>query len=43
MTLQGLIQEAQRLSWREQFHLAPRLLQWAETKMQAQSEIQPPK
>lgn len=32
MTLQELMQEAQRLSWQEQFHLATRLLQWAETK-----------
>ncbi|ASC70943.1 hypothetical protein XM38_018920 [Halomicronema hongdechloris C2206] len=33
MTLQELMQEAQRLSWQEQFHLAARLLQWAEAKM----------
>ena len=38
MTLQELIQEAQRLSWQEQFHLATRLLQWAEAKMQVQTE-----
>ena len=33
MTLQELMQAAQRLSWQEQFHLATRLLQWAEAKM----------
>jgi hypothetical protein len=33
MTLQELMQEAQRLSWQEQFHLAARLLQWAEEKI----------
>jgi len=33
MTLQELMQEAQRLSWQDQFHLAARLLQWAEAKM----------
>jgi hypothetical protein len=36
MTLQELIQEAQHLSWQEQFHLATRLLQWAEAKMPTQ-------
>lgn len=40
MTLQELIQEAQRLSWQEQFHLATRLLQGVEAKMQSQSEPQ---
>ncbi|MBE9136491.1 toxin-antitoxin system, antitoxin component, Xre family protein [Nodosilinea sp. LEGE 07088] len=39
MTLQELIQEAQHLSWQEQFHLAARLLQWAEVKMSAQEDI----
>ncbi len=39
MTLQELIQEAQRLSWQEQFHLATRLLQWAEAKMTRQEGI----
>ena len=34
MTLQELIREAQRLSWQEQFHLATRLLQWVEAKVQ---------
>jgi hypothetical protein len=38
MTLQELMQEAQRLSWQEQFHLAARLLQWAEAKMPDQLE-----
>ena len=33
MTLQELMQAAQDLSWQEQFHLAARLLQWAEAKM----------
>ncbi|MGF1569156.1 MAG: hypothetical protein ACFCVD_13985 [Nodosilinea sp.] len=33
---QELIQEAQHLSWQEQFHLAARLLQWAEAKMPPQ-------
>ena len=33
MTLQELMQAAQRLSWQEQFHLAARLLEWAEAKM----------
>lgn len=33
MMLQELMQEAQHLSWQEQFHLATRLLQWAEAKM----------
>ena len=41
MTLQELIQEAQRLSWQEQLHLATRLLQWAEAKMQAHNDVQP--
>ena len=41
MTLQELIQEAQRLSWQEQFHLAARLLQWAEAKMQPEGKTQP--
>ena len=36
MTLRKLIQEAQHLSWQEQFHLATRLLQWAEAKMPTQ-------
>ncbi|WP_204137801.1 hypothetical protein [Halomicronema sp. CCY15110] len=40
MTLQELIQEAQRLSWQEQLHLATRLLQWAETKMPTQHDSQ---
>ncbi|ASC74134.1 hypothetical protein XM38_051090 [Halomicronema hongdechloris C2206] len=40
MTLQELIQEAQRLSWQEQFHLATRLLQWVEAKMPVQFESQ---
>jgi hypothetical protein len=43
MTLQELIQEAQRLSWQEQFHLATRLLQWAEAKMPAQVEAASPR
>ncbi|MGG6242242.1 hypothetical protein ACQ4N7_26810 [Nodosilinea sp. AN01ver1] len=38
MTLQELMQEAQRLSWQEQFHLATRLLQWAEAKMPGQQQ-----
>lgn len=38
MTLQELMQAAQRLSWQEQFHLAVRLLQWAEAKMPEQLE-----
>lgn len=38
MTLQELMQEAQRLSWQEQLHLATRLLQWAEAKMPEQLE-----
>ena len=38
MTLQELMQEAQRLSWQEQFHLATQLLQWAEAKMPGQFE-----
>jgi hypothetical protein len=29
MTLQELVQGAQRLIWQEQFHLATWLLQWA--------------
>jgi hypothetical protein len=37
MTLQDLMKEAQSLSWQEQFHLAVRLLQWAEAKMQIQT------
>ena len=37
MTLQDLMKEAQSLSWQEQFHLAARLLQWAEAKMEAQT------
>lgn len=41
MTLQELIQEAQRLSWQEQLHLATRLLQWAEAKMQTHNDVQP--
>ncbi|MEO0984231.1 MAG: hypothetical protein AAFY20_01635 [Cyanobacteria bacterium J06639_14] len=41
MTLQELIQEAQHLSWQEQFHLATRLLQWAEAKMPEQEDVQP--
>ncbi len=36
MTLQDLIQEAQQLTWQEQFQLATRLLQWVEAKMQVQ-------
>ena len=36
MTLQELMPEAHRLSWQEQFHLAARLLQWAEAKMPEQ-------
>ena len=39
MTLQELMQEAQRLSWQEQFHLAARLLQWAEAKMPEPLEL----
>jgi hypothetical protein len=39
MTLQELIEEAQHLSWQEQFHLAARLLQWAEAKMPIQEDI----
>lgn len=42
MTLQELIQEAQHLSWQEQFHLAARLLQWAEAKMPTQEDIGQP-
>jgi hypothetical protein len=42
MTLQELIQEAQHLSWQEQFHLAARLLQWAEAKMPTQADIEQP-
>jgi hypothetical protein len=42
MTLQELMQEAQRLSWQEQFHLAARLLQWAEEKMPEPLESQLP-
>lgn len=42
MTLQELIQEAQRLSWQEQLHLATRLLQWAEAKMQTQDNVRSP-
>ena len=42
MTLQELIQEAQHLSWQEQFHLAARLLQWAEAKMPTQGDIGQP-
>ena len=38
MTLQELMQAAQRLSWQEQFHLAARLLEWAEAKMPEQLE-----
>lgn len=38
MTPQELMQEAQHLSWQEQFHLATRLLQWAEAKMSEQLE-----
>ncbi|RZM82298.1 hypothetical protein [Leptolyngbya iicbica] len=38
MTLQELIQEARRLSWQEQLHLATQLLQWAEAKIPAQSD-----
>ncbi|MEM7063286.1 MAG: hypothetical protein AAF572_08980 [Cyanobacteria bacterium P01_B01_bin.77] len=41
MTLQELIKEAQRLSWQEQFHLAARLLQWAEAKMHLPVKTQP--
>ncbi len=41
MTLQELIQEARRLSWQEQFHLATRLLQWAEANMPDQATVQP--
>ncbi len=41
MTLQALIQAAQHLSWQEQFHLAARLLQWAEAKMPVQENDQP--
>ena len=41
MTLQELIQEAQRLSWQEQFHLVTRLLQSAAAKLQPQGKIQP--
>lgn len=40
MTLQELVQTAQDLSWQEQFHLATRLLQWAEAKMPEQGEPQ---
>jgi hypothetical protein len=36
MTLQDLIQEAQQLTWQEQFQLATRLLQWVEAEMQTQ-------
>jgi len=36
MPLQDLIQEAQHLTWQEQFQLATRLLKWVETKMQTQ-------
>lgn len=39
MTLQDLMKEAQNLSWQEQFHLATRLLQWAEAKMPDQTTV----
>jgi hypothetical protein len=33
MTLQEILEAAKNLSWQEQFHLATRLLQWAEDQM----------
>jgi len=38
VTLQELIQEARRLSWQEQLHLATQLLQWVEAKKPAHPE-----
>lgn len=43
MTLQDLLQAAQKLTWQEQFQLATRLLQLVEDKMQTQPNTQPPK
>ncbi len=40
MTLQDLLQEAQHLTWQEQFQLATRLLQWVEANMQTPPNTQ---
>ncbi|WOB43720.1 hypothetical protein HNI00_11555 [Thermoleptolyngbya oregonensis NK1-22] len=40
MTLQDLLQAAQKLTWQEQIQLATRLLQWVEDKMQTQPNTQ---
>jgi hypothetical protein len=43
MTLQELLEAAQQLSWQDQFHLATRLLQWAEPQIPATETVSRPK